>query len=222
MQDEERSARVEARREAAPLAVLAAALLLLLALVSWVEDWDFLGLPWWTWAVLAVPASLVAADVWLGTRRGRRAALALLGVVFAGNLAGLAVLVAALVRARGDDLGGGQLLFTAAAIWLTNVVVFGLCFWELDRGGPVARAQSSREPPDFRFPQDESSGDDADGWRPAVWDYLYISLTNSTAFSPTDALPLTHRAKLLMGVEGVLSLILVVLVTARAVNVLGV
>jgi uncharacterized membrane protein len=168
--------------------------------------------------VLALPAALVATDVWLQPERGRGPALVLLGLVFVGNLAGLAVLVAALVRAHANDLGGGQLLFTAAGIWLTNVVVFGLCFWELDRGGPAARRTIGAAAADLRFPQDELPGEE---WQPSVWDYLYVSLTSATAFSPTDAMPLRVRTKALMGIEGVVSLVLVVLVTARAVNVLG-
>jgi uncharacterized membrane protein len=208
----------EARREAAPVALVAVVLLLLLAAVSRAERWDFLGLPWWTWAVLALPAALVAIDVWFQPERGRGPALVLLGLVFVGNLAGLAVLVAALVRAHANDLSGGQLLFTAAGIWLTNVVVFGLCFWELDRGGPAARRTIGAAAADLRFPQDEMPGEE---WQPSVWDYLYVSLTSATAFSPTDAMPLRVRTKALMGIEGVVSLVLVVLVTARAVNVLG-
>jgi hypothetical protein len=210
--------RLEARREAAGVVVVAPALLGVLAVFSRTEGWDVLGLPWWLWLVLAVPSFFVCLDL-LFVRRGRSAALALLGVVVAGNVAGLVILVAALVTTHGNDLGGGQLLFTAAAIWTTNVVAFGIFFWELDRGGPDARTPGTGS--DFRFPQDETPPATDQDWRPSIWDYLYLSLTNSTAFSPTDAMPLTVRAKLLMAIEGVLSLILVVLVTARAVNVLG-
>jgi hypothetical protein len=213
----------DARREVAPVVVVIPVLLVLLALVSWDEKWDVLGLPWWTWILLAVPALLVSVDIWFGTRvqAARTAALALLGVVLAGNLAGLVLLVAALIRTHEDDLGGGQLLFTAAAIWTTNVIVFGIAFWELDRGGPVTRRSENPDDPDFRFPQDEDGPTESGPWRARVWDYLYLSLTNSTAFSPTDAMPLTVRAKGFMAIEAVVSFVLVVLVTARAVNVLG-
>jgi uncharacterized membrane protein len=224
MREDEREAAYEARREAAPVVVLVPALFVVLAVVSGVQGWEFLGLSWWLWLVLVVPSLLLAVDLWLGVlRRGfaksRRAALVLLAVMFVGNLAGLVVLVAELVSTGGGSFGGGELLFTAATIWMTNVIVFGITFWGLDNGGPVKRALHERAKPDFQFPQDQTAGDER--WRPRVWDYLYLSLTNSTAFSPTDALPLTGRAKLLMGIEGVLSLIIVVLVTARAVNVLG-
>jgi uncharacterized membrane protein len=220
----ESAERYEARAEAVPVVALVPLVFVGLAFVSRVEDWEFLGLDWWAWLVVAAPALLLAADLWLGPRglgfaRTRTAGLALLGVMVVFNLFGLIVLVAALVTARSDELGGGELLFTAAAIWATNVVVFGMCFWELDGGGPSERARS-RTLSDFQFPQDQTP-DLAPAWQPRVWDYLYTSLSTATAFSPTDAMPMTLRVKALMGVESVLSLVIVVLVTARAVNVLG-
>lgn len=228
MQSESRSEtaeRYETRAEAAPVVALVPLALVSLAFVSRAEEWAFLGLAWWVWLVLAVPALLLAVDLWLGPRglgfaRTRAAGLVLLGVMVVGNLVGLVVLVAALVTARGDELGGGQLLFTAAAIWATNVIVFGMCFWELDGGGPSERARSRRLP-DLLFPQDQSPDLAPEQWRPRVWDYLHTSLSTATAFSPTDAMPMTLRAKALMGFESVVSLVVVVLVTARAVNVLG-
>ena len=206
--------------------VIAPAALVALALVSARRGWELHGLPWWIWIVLALPALLVSLDLALGSRgagivRTRRAALALLGVVIAGNLVGLVLLVSALVSTSTSDLGGGQLLTTAVVIWITNVSVFGLWFWELDDGGPFARARHERATPDFQFPQDENPSLARPGWRPRVWDYLYTSLANASAFSATDVMPLTLHAKLLMGLEAVISLALVVLVTARAVNVLG-
>ena len=145
----------------------------------------------------------------------------LLAALVLGNLIGLALLVASLITAGTDALGGGQLLFTSAAIWATNVVAFGLCYWELDGGGPAERASSGGRFPDFQFPQQQTPGFAPESWRPRVWDYLYTSLSSATAFSATDAMPLTARAKALMGTEAVVSLVVVVLVTARAVNVLG-
>jgi hypothetical protein len=222
----ETAAHYEARFEAAPAVVVAPVVLVVLALVSAREGWELHGLPWWIWIVLALPAFLVGVDIALGSRgagvvRTRPAALVLLGVVIAGNLVGLALLVAALVSTSTSDLGGGQLLTTAVAIWVTNVSVFGLWFWEVDDGGPFARASHERTTPDFQFPQDENPGLARPGWRPRVWDYLYTSAANASAFSATDVMPLTLHAKLLMGLEAVISLALVVLVTARAVNVLG-
>jgi hypothetical protein len=217
--------RYEARAEAAPVVAMVPLVFVGLAFVSRAAGWEFLGLEWWAWLVVAAPALLFALDLVLGPRglgfaRSRRAGLVLLGVMVVFNLFGLIVLVAALVTTRSDELGGGELLFTAAAIWATNVVVFGMCFWELDGGGPLERARSRRLL-DWQFPQDQGPDLAPERWRPLVWDYLYTSLSTATAFSPTDAMPMTFRAKALMGVESVLSLIIVVLVTARAVNVLG-
>lgn len=210
-----------------PLLVVAVALLVLLAVVSWIEGWELLSrIPWWTWLLIAVPELLLIGDLSLGVRRpsfaeSRRAALVLLGVLVCGNLAALAILIASLVTTSARQLGGGELLLSALVIWATNVIVFGLLFWELDHGGPVERTTGERTAPDFQFPQDENPALAAAGWRPEVWDYLYVSLTNSIAFSPTDAMPLSPPAKRLMGLGAILSAITVLLVAARAVNVLG-
>jgi uncharacterized membrane protein len=226
MRTSEADARYEARREAASAVVIAAVALVLLALVSWREGWELVELRWWTWLVLAVPGILLCADLWLGARRKgfastRGASLVLLAVIVFGNLVGVGLLVAALITTSADALGGGQLLLTAAAIWAANVIVFGMCYWDIDDGGPFERARHERTTPDFQFPQDENRQLARKGWRPRVWDYIFVSLTSATAFSPTDSMPLTLRAKLLVGVESIVSLVLVVLVTARAVNVLG-
>lgn len=223
----EEAARYEARREAAPAVIIAALVLMALALVSWKKEWELVELPWWIWLVLAVPGLLLCVDLWLSARgfvgfgRTRLAALVLLGVVVLGNLIGLALLVAALVTTSSDNLSGDQLLVTAATIWTANVIVFGMWFWDVDDGGPFERARHERTTPDFQFPQDENSQLAREGWRPGVWDYMYVSLASASAFSPTDAMPLTLKAKLLMGTESTVSLVLIVLVTARAVNVLG-
>jgi uncharacterized membrane protein len=211
----------EARREAAPPLLLAAALLVLLAVVSEALGWDVLYLPWWSWLVPAVAALVVIGDLWTGTSgptlvTSRPVAVVLLLFVVLGNLVALGFLVAGLVDTKRGHLGGGELLLTAAVIWTTNVVAFGLLFWEIAEAGPVAR-HGVRQRLDFQFPQDG----DTSAWRPQVWDYLYVSLTNSIAFSPTDTLPLTMRAKGLMAAGSLISVVTVLLVGARAVNVLG-
>lgn len=216
--------RYEARREAAPVLGLALAVLVVLAFVSWAEGWELLNhVRWWFWLVLALPELLLFADLLVPGRvvRTRRFALVLIGILVAGNLVNLLILVAGLVSTSTAQLGGGELLLTGAAIWITNVIVFGLWFWELDDGGPVARSKHPRAKPDFQFSQDENPGLAADGWSPEVWDYLYVSLTNSIAFSPTDAMPLTRHAKGLMALGSAISVVAVLLVAARAVNVLG-
>jgi hypothetical protein len=129
--------------------------------------------------------------------------------------------VASLVAHSAIHITGAQLLASGGAVWLTNAIAFGLAFWELDCGGPVARAlATAARKPDFQFPQDENPELARDGWAPRLWDYFYVSLTNATAFSPTDSMPLTRPAKALMAAESMLSVVTVLLVAARAVNIL--
>jgi hypothetical protein len=185
-----------------------------------------MSLPWWCWLVLAVPGLVLCVDLWLGARRvgfagTREAALVLLGVIVVGNVVSVCVLVGALVTSKSDELGGTQLLVTTGVIWAANVIVFGLCYWDLDDGGPFERARHERKTPDFRFPQDETPEVARPDWNPRVWDYVFVALTSATAFSPTDTMPLTRTAKLIVGMEEFVSLVLIVLVTARAVSVLG-
>jgi uncharacterized membrane protein len=113
-----------------------------------------------------------------------------------------------------------DLFLSGAAIWGTNVIAFGLWYWEFDRGGPVSRLQGEREFPDLLFTQMSEPELTPPGWGPRFVDYLYFSFTNATAFSPTDVLPLARWAKLTMLVQSILSLVLGVLVIARAVNIL--
>ena len=164
------------------------------------------------------------------TRLSRIASLSLVALIGLANTVSLVMLLRALLDSEVQD--GRALLTAALQVWLTNVIVFGLAFWELDRGGPVTRTQKPRAqlpPADFRFSQDENDetvsevaagSSKQSGWVPALHDYLYVSLTNSTAFSPTDTMPLTGRAKLLMGVECSSALIVSVLVISRGVSIL--
>jgi len=116
----------------------------------------------------------------------------------------------------------GQLLITGAVIWLTNVIVFGLWYWEFDRGGPVARALNiGNHYPDFQFPQMVSPPAMVPpDWEPAFLDYLYLGFTNASAFSPTDVMPLSRWAKVAMTVQSLISIVTVALVVSRAVNIL--
>ncbi len=160
----------------------------------------------------------------------RWVSIGLLLLIAAANLSSLVLLVDQL--ANGATKNGGALLLGAAQVWLTDIIVFALAYWELDRGGPVVRTRMPRSqlpPADFRFPQDEDhdaidevaarSAAKSD-WCPAYVDYLYVSVTNSSAFSPTDTMPLSHRAKMLMATESVSALMLSVLVIARGVSLL--
>lgn len=115
---------------------------------------------------------------------------------------------------------GASILLTALQVWITNAIAFALVYWEIDRGGPVARRkeiEGDGPPADFRFPQEE---DGTTRWQPAFVDYAYFSLTNMMAFSPTDVMPLSHRAKLLMAYQAVTAFVILAMVISRAVNIL--
>jgi hypothetical protein len=218
----------EARNDAAPFALVAAAMLIALAVVSKHADWQLLGNGlWWMWLVVAVPYVLLSATLLLGLSRlvrhdrRREIVIGLLGLVWICNVLGVIVLVVSLVAPSGVHITGRQLLFSGGVVWSTDAVAFGLAFWELDCGGPVARALATTpRKPDFQFPQDENVELAREGWAPRLWDYFYVALTNATAFSPTDAMPLTRPAKALMAAESTLSALTVLLVAARAVNIL--
>ena len=147
----------------------------------------------------------------------RALAIVLTALISVLNFGSLLLLVRALI---GGHLGtsGQTLLLDAINIWATNVIAFALWFWSIDRGGPAARGVSGKEIDDFLFPQMTLPG--GDSWSPGFADYLYVSFTNATAFSPTDTMPLTARAKLLMMAESAVSLLTLALVAARAVNIL--
>ncbi|HEY6422659.1 MAG TPA: hypothetical protein VIY28_05285 [Pseudonocardiaceae bacterium] len=121
-------------------------------------------------------------------------------------------------RAEAD--AGSLLLGTGASIWLTNIIAFGLWYWQFDRGGPAARAHARKVVPDFQFVQMQNPKAADQDWRPEFIDYLYLSFTNATAFSPTDVMPLSRWAKLTMLAQSLISLITMALVIARAVNIL--
>jgi uncharacterized membrane protein len=148
----------------------------------------------------------------------RNGGVAVLGLLVASDAAAVGVLIAALAGSSAGSLSAGDLLAHGAVVWLTNVITFGLLFWQLDEGGPRLRAERGRRDPDFQFPQDTVPRAD---WSPRLSDYLYVSLTNAIAVSPTDTMPLTRRAKGLMAVESLISYAVVLLIVSRAVNVLG-
>ena len=190
---------------------------------------------------VALPAGLAAGPRWVlpsiegilligliganPTRLDRRSPLLrggsviLIAVVSAANTWSAGHLVRGVVR---GTLGKDPvvLLTTGGGIWLTNVIVFALWYWELDRGGPAARAHAVRQYPDFLFAQMQSAEVAPPDWAPAFLDYFYLSFTNATAFSPTDVLPLARWAKLTMAIQSGVSLITVALVIARAINIL--
>lgn len=151
-------------------------------------------------------------------------------LLLANQVALVQLIVQLVTESRSD---GQNLLIAALQVWGTNVIVYALIFWEIDRGGPIARTQTPRSelpPADFRFPQDEDHDAVREvairssqhlGWTPAYVDYLYFALTNSMAFSPADTMPLSHRAKLLMGAQSFAGFVILALVIARAVSLIG-
>jgi hypothetical protein len=147
----------------------------------------------------------------------RRLALGVTGLVSIANASSLGLLVSNLLHRNVTQ--GKELIVAGVLIWMTNILLFALWFWEVDRGGPGRRAAAHDGPPDFLYPQ---MADDrlAPGWRPVFLDYLYVSVTNAFAFSPTDTMPLTVMAKALMGVQSLVSLVTIGLVVSRAVNIL--
>jgi uncharacterized membrane protein len=150
-------------------------------------------------------------------RRG--VAMAMVAFVSAANIYSLAALTHYLLHHNVHN--GRELIVAGTLIWLTNFLIFGLWYWELDRGGPGKRAEGQDEAPDFLFPQMSDDAVHPVDWRPEMVDYLYVSLTNATAFSPTDTMPLTPTAKSIMGVQSLVSLVTIGLIVSRAVNVLA-
>ncbi|MCI9858440.1 DUF1345 domain-containing protein [Microbacterium proteolyticum] len=164
------------------------------------------------------------------SRLGRGFALAFTALLLLANQVALVLLIRQLLQGEGE---GATTLLGAAQVWAINVIGYAVVYWEMDRGGPIARRRDLRDAlpaADFQFPQD-SDGDavsevrrrssDVDDWAPGYVDYLYFSASNAMAFSPTDVMPLTARAKLFMMVQAVSGFILLALVIARSVNVLN-
>jgi len=189
------------------------------------------------YAIPAIELLLLAALLMTNPRRmvrqtrwSRVVSIALACVVIATNLVALGMLVNTLDSSSTD---GVALLLGGMQVWVTNVIGFGLLYWEIDRGGPVPRHTVARDRlamADWRFSQDENrdtvrevaaGSSERSDWRPQFVDYLYVSLTNSSAFSPTDTMPLTARAKALMGLEASAALLTSLLVVARAIGGLG-
>ncbi|MEU3371215.1 hypothetical protein ACFYM2_26345 [Streptomyces sp. NPDC006711] len=171
---------------------------------------------------VALTGALIAANpvrIERPARFYRPAGLVLIACVSAANGWSAVRLVVGLVRGQ-EGADAAALLETGGGIWLTNVIVFALWYWEWDRGGPLARMRADRVYPDFLFPQMQSPELAPPHWEPAFPDYLYLSFTNATAFSPTDVMPLNRWAKMLMMLQSAVSLLTVALVVARAVNIL--
>ena len=154
-----------------------------------------------------------------GLVRGLSITLTLVLVFVAGAAA--VALVVELVDGAPDLQNASTLLTTGALVWVDVTLTFALLFWELDGGGAAGRLHSGRKFPELAFPEDLNPELAVPGWRPTITDYLYLAFTNATAFSPTDVMPMRRWVKVLMAVQGTISLALLSLVIANAVNILG-
>jgi hypothetical protein len=221
LREEER----ESRWEAAPAVAVVIGLQILLAVVSKAKSWMLWDFSWWVWLIPVGPELALLVPLAFDRPRhrleqmGRRrtVAIALLAVISVANAFLLFAVIASLVR--GDEKSGAQLLLKALTVWGTNVIAFGLWYWAFDRGGPVTRVRPNPPLPDFQFPQMENPQLAEPDWEPELVDYIYVAFTNAIAFSPTDAMPLSRRAKLMMLTESTISAVTVLLVAARAVNI---
>jgi hypothetical protein len=183
--------------------------------------------PSWLAYAFGLALLLPMAGVWLSGARAlwlrieRITTLCLSVVVEMITVATLWYLVREMVD-RPTALSGHQLLTSSIGAWVANVLACSLAYWQIDRGGPEARGNNAGNQPDWRFPQSTASehGGPPD-WRPMFVDYLFLSFSTATAFSTTDTLPLTSRAKVLMMIESAVSLATLVIVASRAINILG-
>jgi hypothetical protein len=148
----------------------------------------------------------------------RHVTIGLVALVTAANVTSLVLLVHHLLNS--DVSQGRKLIYSAVAVWLTNIILYGLWFWEVDRGGPHRRASGDKILPDLQFPQMQTPDQAPENWRPAFTDYLFTSFANGTSFAPADAMPLTLRMKILFTTESVVSLATIAIVASRAVNIL--
>ena len=174
------------------------------------------------WIVPALTILVLASLAAIPTRgwiTRRRLILGTIAFVSAANAVSIILLIHSCSTAR-TTTHGHELLHAAVHMWVVNVLLFALWFWQLDGGGPLARPACPPAQRDFLFPQQLEPVFADSGWRPLFLDYLYVSFTNATAFSPTDSMPLSRWAKMLMLVQSAISLSLAVMVVARAVNIL--
>ena len=183
--------------------------------------------PVWSSVAVAALAILPLVAVSLTSERTRwvqierMAIFVCFALIVTATLTNLAALIALMIE-RSKEVTGLALLSSSVGVWVSNVLMFSLLYWQLDRGGPGARDSGESRRPDWLFPQESAPAQDLpDNWRPTFVDYLFLAFSTATAFSPTDILPLSHRAKVIMMIESSISLVTLVVVAARAINVLG-
>jgi hypothetical protein len=203
-----------------PVAAVLVFLALNIALRIWLPSEGVARVPWLLPAIEVVLVVVLVTSDPSGAeerRRLRRTALVLVGLLVAAALWATGVLVSDLIRGKGVANTASELLAEGAVVWLGNNLAFALLYWLMDGGGPIARTRLA-VPVDLAFTQHMSPELATPGWRPVFLDYLHLGFTNATAFSPTDVMPLTHRAKYAMVLQSTLALALFGLVVARAVN----
>jgi hypothetical protein len=193
-----------------------------IAIRVWLPSQSSVRLPW---LLPAIEGALLLAIVWGDPARlARRTpwvrviAVALVLVLVAAALWATALLVYDLIKGHGVSQQPTRLLASGGLVWLGNNLAFGMLYWLMDSGGPIKRSRSSTPPVDFAFTQHMSPELAPLGWRPFFLDYLHLGFTNATAFSPTDVMPLSHRAKYAMLVQATVALALFGLIVARSVN----
>jgi len=197
------------------------ALVVCVALYVVLPDRLVIGPHWLLPVLVALPLGPLSArrhrhpdeSTWI-----RHATLGLIALVTLANVTSMALLVHHLLDSQVSQ--GRRLIYSAVSVWLTNVIVYGLWFWEVDRGGPHRRASGEKLVIDLQFPQMENPDLAPEHWRPHFTDYLYTSFANGTSFAPADAMPLSFRMKVLFTTESIVSLVTIAVVAARAVNIL--
>jgi len=204
-----------------PAVALAVYIALNISIRVWLPNQSPVRVPWLLPTLeVALLVALVAGNPAHLARRTpwvRRIAVTIVVVLVAASLWATALLVYDLIKGHGVSQSAAKLLASGALVWLGNNLSFGILYWLMDSGGPIARWRNPK-PVDFAFTQQLSPELAPPGWRPVFLDYLHLGFTNATAFSPTDVMPLSHRAKYVMLVQSTISLALFGLVVARAVN----
>jgi hypothetical protein len=190
----------------------------------WLPAEHVIGLPWLVPAVELVLLGVLLASDPLGVDRRsrwfRRASIGLVLLLVAAALWATVILIDHLINGAPQTNSAGFLLASGVQVLIGNNLAFALLYWQFDSGGPLARLERTTRYPDFAFPQHLNPGLAPPGWRPIFVDYLYLGFTDSTAFSPTDVMPLVPWAKSAMTLQATVSFVVIGLVVARAVNVL--